>query len=138
MPPKVREGRIYTYTAQAWVRRSIFVGFSRVGWTLRPPRRGAADGGSVLLEKNQRKIDLRTPAGTVYMYIFPSPTRARKDLQGSRRSEVTAALASGLAVCHYELPRKTGPYFADGQTIERRAQGPYGSERNHTLWPSYA
>ncbi len=36
------------------------VAFSEVGRPLRPPRRGAAAGGAVLFEKNQRQINPRT------------------------------------------------------------------------------
>ena len=40
-----------------------FVRFSSVVRPLRPPRRGAAAGGAVLPQKNQRYIDPRAPAG---------------------------------------------------------------------------
>ncbi len=39
------------------------VGFSQVGRPLRPPRRGAAAGGAVLPERNQRNIEPRTSTG---------------------------------------------------------------------------
>ena len=38
-------------------------GFYLVGRLLRPPRRGAAAGGTVLPDKNHIEIDSRTPAG---------------------------------------------------------------------------
>jgi hypothetical protein len=47
---------------------------------------GAAAGGAVLPEINQRKIDLRTPAGPILACIFPAGTLGGHILVRARES----------------------------------------------------